>query len=68
VKTRESGQAMVEYGVILAFIAAVSLAVLLLLGPVVSDLFGQVGGGTLGGRTTCNQSHSIINPAVCRTH
>jgi pilus assembly protein Flp/PilA len=46
VKTRlnssERGATMVEYGIMVAFIAVVVMAVVVLLGPKVADLFTQV--------------------------
>ena len=46
VKTRlnsnERGATMVEYGIMVAFIAVVVMAVVILLGPKVADLFTQV--------------------------
>jgi Flp pilus assembly pilin Flp len=41
---REEGQAMVEYALILSFIAAVVVASLTPLGTAVSDLIGPVAG------------------------
>lgn len=39
----EEGQAMVEYGLIIALIAIVVIAALLILGPRVADLFNEAG-------------------------
>lgn len=40
----EKGATMVEYGIMVAFIAVVVMAAVLLLGPKVADLFTQVSG------------------------
>lgn len=40
----EEGQAMVEYGLIIALIAIVVIAALLILGPRVANLFNDAGG------------------------
>lgn len=37
------GQTLVEYGLLLALIAVVVIAALLLLGPIVSGLFNNIG-------------------------
>jgi pilus assembly protein Flp/PilA len=42
VRDREEGQAMAEYGVILALIAVVVIVVLLTLGPVIKAAFQTV--------------------------
>jgi pilus assembly protein Flp/PilA len=42
-KTEESGQGMVEYGLIIAGIAIVVMAAIFLLGPKVATLFNNVG-------------------------
>jgi pilus assembly protein Flp/PilA len=42
VRDREEGQAMAEYGVILALIAVLVIAVLLLLGPKIAGAFQDV--------------------------
>ncbi len=39
---REEGQGMVEYGLILALVAVVVIAVLTLLGPAVGNIFSSV--------------------------
>ena len=39
---REEGQGLVEYGLILILVAIVVIAVLLLLGPVVGNMFSTV--------------------------
>lgn len=39
----EEGQAMVEYGLIIALIAIVVIAALLILGPRIANLFNDVG-------------------------
>jgi len=38
----ESGQGLVEYGLILVLVAVVVLAVLLILGPVIGNTFSEV--------------------------
>ena len=38
----ERGQGMVEYALILALVSIVAIAVLLLLGPAIADIFQQV--------------------------
>ena len=38
----ESGQGMVEYGLILALVSVAAIAALLLLGPKIADLFTRV--------------------------
>lgn len=40
---RETGQGMVEYGLIITLVAVVAIAGLLILGPKVSDLLTSVG-------------------------
>lgn len=42
-KNEESGQGMVEYALIIAFIAIVVIAGLVFLGPKVRDLFFKIG-------------------------
>ena len=37
-----SGQGLIEYGLLLALIAVVVLAVLILLGPTVGNMFSQI--------------------------
>jgi pilus assembly protein Flp/PilA len=44
----EDGQTLVEYALLLALIAIVVIAALLILGPIVSGIFSDVG-DTLGG-------------------
>jgi pilus assembly protein Flp/PilA len=39
----ERGQTLVEYGLLLALIAVVVIVALLFLGPVVSELFNDIG-------------------------
>lgn len=39
----EEGQTLVEYGLLLALIAIVVIAALLILGPIVSGIFDEVG-------------------------
>ena len=39
----EEGQTLVEYGLLLALIAIVVIAALIILGPIVSGLFEEVG-------------------------
>lgn len=39
----EEGQTLVEYGLLLALIAIVVIAALLILGPIVSGIFTEVG-------------------------
>ena len=39
IQARESGQTMVEYGLILALVSVVAVATLLLLGPDIRDIF-----------------------------
>ena len=39
----ERGQTLVEYGLLIALIAVVVIAALLLLGPVVANLFNDIG-------------------------
>jgi Flp pilus assembly pilin Flp len=41
VQSRQSGQTMVEYGLILALVSVVAVATLLLLGPDVQTIFGN---------------------------
>ncbi|MET4589092.1 Flp family type IVb pilin [Arthrobacter sp. 754] len=40
--TNEKGATMVEYGIMVAFIAVVVMAAVIVLGPKVADLFTQV--------------------------
>ena len=42
-RRRERGQTLVEYGLLLAFIAIVVIVVLIWLGPLVSTIFSNVG-------------------------
>jgi pilus assembly protein Flp/PilA len=39
----EEGQTLVEYGLLLALIAIVVIAALIVLGPIVSEIFDEVG-------------------------
>ncbi len=39
----EEGQTLVEYGLLLALIAIVVIAALIILGPIVSGIFDEVG-------------------------
>jgi pilus assembly protein Flp/PilA len=39
----EEGQTLVEYGLLLALIAIIVIVALLFLGPIVSDIFSNVG-------------------------
>ena len=39
----EEGQTLVEYGLLLALIAIVVIAALIILGPIVSGIFNEVG-------------------------
>jgi pilus assembly protein Flp/PilA len=39
----EDGQTLVEYGLLLALIAVVVIAALIFLGPIIADLFTDVG-------------------------
>jgi pilus assembly protein Flp/PilA len=39
----EEGQTLVEYGLLLALIAIVVIAALVVLGPIVSEIFDEVG-------------------------
>jgi pilus assembly protein Flp/PilA len=39
----EEGQTLVEYGLLLALIAVIVIAALIFLGPVIADLFTDVG-------------------------
>jgi len=39
---REEGQGLVEYALILVLIAVVVIAVLMLLGPAIGDVFSQI--------------------------
>jgi pilus assembly protein Flp/PilA len=40
----EEGQTLVEYGLLLALIAIIVIVALLFLGPIVSNIFSNVGG------------------------
>ena len=42
-RDNEDGQTLVEYGLLLALIAIVVIAALMFLGPIVSDIFSNVG-------------------------
>lgn len=42
INQREKGQGLVEYGLILILIAVVVIAVLLLMGPIVGNVFSRV--------------------------
>lgn len=44
----ERGQTLVEYGLLIALIAVVAIAALLFLGPVVADLFNNIGNAIQG--------------------
>lgn len=39
---REEGQGLVEYGLILVLVAVVVIAILLLLGPIVGNMFSTI--------------------------
>jgi pilus assembly protein Flp/PilA len=41
--SREAGQGMVEYGLIIALVAVVAIAGLIILGPRLSTIFSQLG-------------------------
>ena len=43
-KSEEKGQGMVEYALIIAFIAIVVIAALVFLGPAIADLFTNITG------------------------
>jgi pilus assembly protein Flp/PilA len=43
-KSEENGQGMVEYALIIAFIAIVVIAALVFLGPAIADLFENITG------------------------
>jgi pilus assembly protein Flp/PilA len=43
IPTREAGQGMVEYGLIIALVAVVAIAGLIILGPKIADLFSSLG-------------------------
>jgi pilus assembly protein Flp/PilA len=45
---REEGQGLVEYALILVLVAVVVIAVLLLLGPIVGDVFSEIIDGLTG--------------------
>ncbi|UCC61873.1 MAG: pilus assembly protein [Anaerolineae bacterium] len=45
---REEGQGLVEYALILVLVAIVVIAVLLLLGPIVGDVFSDIIKGLSG--------------------
>lgn len=42
------GQTLVEYGLLIALIAVIAIAALLFLGPVVANLFNNIGTGLEG--------------------
>jgi pilus assembly protein Flp/PilA len=46
---REEGQGLVEYALILVLVAIVVIAVLLLLGPIVGNVFSEIIAGLTGG-------------------
>jgi pilus assembly protein Flp/PilA len=46
--SRELGQGLVEYALILVFVAVVVIAILVILGPQIGNIFSQVTNG-LGG-------------------
>lgn len=43
IKSKEDGQGMVEYALIIAFIAIVVIVALAFLGPVIRDMFFDIG-------------------------
>jgi len=43
-ESRESAQGLVEYGLIIALVAVLAIAVLIIFGPAVSSLLSQLGG------------------------
>jgi len=45
---REEGQGLVEYALILVLVAIVVIAVLLLLGPIVGNVFSEIISGLTG--------------------
>lgn len=42
-RRNERGQTLVEYGLLIALIAVVVIVALIFLGPIVRDLFGDIG-------------------------
>ena len=53
---RERGQGLVEYALILVLVAVVVIAVLSLIGPSISDVYGRVA-GTLDRINYCQKSY-----------
>ena len=51
-KNEESGQGMVEYGLIIALIAIVVIAALVLLGPKIKSIFTNAGSAVDNAQTT----------------
>jgi len=46
--TKEKGQGLVEYALILVLVAVVVIAVLLLLGPIIGNVFTQINSNLVG--------------------
>ncbi len=46
--TREHGQGLVEYALILVLVAIVVIAILLILGPTIGNIFSKVTSGLTG--------------------
>jgi pilus assembly protein Flp/PilA len=42
-RSSAAGQTLVEYGLLIALIAVVAIAALLFLGPIISNLFSNIG-------------------------
>ena len=64
----EEGQTLVEYGLLLALIAIIVIVALLFLGPLVSDIFSNVGNAAHLVRSTFQRNASRVRPgrvSVC---
>jgi pilus assembly protein Flp/PilA len=69
-KRQQKGQGLVEYALILMLVAVVVIAVLLILGPMIGNVFSGINnslvvdGASAGGVSTAGASWSCANPTT----